>query len=92
MRYMVVETFLKGPTPVYDVVAEHGRMLPDGLTFVDSWIDERTLDRCFQLVETEDPSLFDQWAENWSRWGDLIEFEIVPVVNSAQAADRSRSK
>ncbi len=92
MRYMVVEKFLKGPKPVYDVVAQHGRMLPSGLAFVDSWIDERTLDRCFQLMETDDPSLFEQWSENWSRWGDLIEFEIVPVVNSAQAAELARSR
>ena len=89
MRYMVVEHFLKGPTPVYEVVAQHGRMLPDGLNFVDSWIDERTLDRCFQLMETDDPSLFDEWAANWARWDDLIEFEIVPVISTAEASKRT---
>ncbi len=89
MRYMVIEKFLKGPKPVYEVVAKHGRMLPPGLHFVDSWIDERTLDRCFQLMETDDPGLFDEWAESWSQWNVLIDFEIVPVVDSAEAARRS---
>jgi hypothetical protein len=86
MRYMVVETFLKGPKPVYDVVAQQGRMLPEGLTFVDSWIDERTIDRCFQLMETDDPALFDAWTE---RWSDLVSFEVVPVITSAEAAARA---
>jgi hypothetical protein len=90
MRYMVVETFLKGPKPVYEVVAKHGRMLPPGLEFIDSWIDERTLGRCFQLMETDDPRLFDDWAANWSQWNDLIEFEIVPVISTAEASERSR--
>ncbi len=89
MRYMVVETFLQGPKPVYEVVAKHGRMLPPGLEFIDSWIDERTLDRCYQLMETDDPRLFDEWAASWSQWGDLIQFEIVPVITTAAAAERS---
>jgi hypothetical protein len=61
-------------------------MLPPGLAYVDSWIDERGLDRCFQLMETEDPSLFERWIAEWS---DLVEFEIVPVVGSAEAAARA---
>jgi hypothetical protein len=82
MRYMVVERFTQGPTPVYRRAAERGRMLPAGLEYIDSWIDQR-LDRCFQLMETDDPALFDQWI---ARWDDLAEFEVVPVVSSAQAA------
>ena len=85
MRYMVIETFLKGAKPVYERAAEQGRMLPAGLLYVDSWIDARTLDRCFQLMETEDPSLFDAWI---AEWHDLAEFEIVPVIDSADAAAR----
>ena len=85
MRYMVIETFTRGPRPVYERAAERGRMLPPGLVYLDSWIDERRLDRCFQLMETEDPSLFDEWIANWS---DLAEFEVVPVVDSAAAAAR----
>jgi hypothetical protein len=82
---MVIETFTRGARPVYERAAERGRMLPPGLEYVDSWIDERTLDRCFQLMETDDPSLFDGWIASWS---DLAEFEVVPVIDSAAAAAR----
>jgi siroheme synthase len=60
-------------------------MLPEGLRYLDSWIEERHLDRCFQLMETDDPSLFDAWV---GEWADLAEFEIVPVIGSAEAAAR----
>lgn len=82
---MVIETFTHGPRPVYARAAERGRMLPPGLVYLDSWIDERRLDRCFQLMETEDPSLFDGWI---AEWDDLVEFEIVPVISSAEASTR----
>jgi hypothetical protein len=82
---MVIETFTRGARPVYERAAERGRMLPAGLEYVDSWIDERTLDRCFQLMQTDDPNLFDGWIASWS---DLAEFEVVPVIDSAAAADR----
>ncbi len=82
---MVIETFTRGAPPVYERAAERGRMLPPGLEYVDSWIDERTLDRCFQLMETDEPSLFDEWIASWS---DLAEFEVVPVIDSAAAAAR----
>jgi uncharacterized protein DUF3303 len=61
--YMVVETFISGPRPVYARAAERGRMLPVGLNYVDSWVDERRLDRCFQLMETEDPALFGECGD-----------------------------
>jgi Protein of unknown function (DUF3303) len=82
---MVIETFTRGAGAVYERAAKRGRMLPPGLVYVDSWIDERTLDRCFQLMETDDPSLLDDWIANWS---DLAEFEVVPVIDSAAAAAR----
>jgi hypothetical protein len=85
VRYMVIETFVSGPRPVYERAAERGRMLPDGLVYVDSWIDEG-LERCFQLMETDDPSLFEEWIANWS---DIGEFEVVPVIGSAEAAERA---
>jgi len=83
---MVVERFTHGPGPVYRRAAEQGRMLPDGLRYVDSWIvaDDR-LDTCFQLMEADDPSLFEVWRE---RWADLGTFEVYPVVDSAEAARR----
>lgn len=86
MLYMVLETYTQGPGPVYARAAERGRMLPPGLTYVESWIDERGLDRCFQLMETEDAGLFDEWIASWS---DLVQFEVVPVISSAQAASRA---
>jgi hypothetical protein len=82
---MVIETFASGARPVYERAAERGRMLPDGLEYVDSWIDE-SLERCFQLMETDDSSLFDEWIANWS---DIGEFEVVPVIGSAEAAERA---
>ena len=81
---MVVERFKQGAPPVYERAAERGRMLPDGLEYVDSWVDER-LDRCFQLMRTDDAALFDEWT---GRWKDLAEFEVVPVIGSAEAAER----
>lgn len=82
---MVIERFVQGATPVYERAAEKGRMLPEGLVYLDSWIDE-SLSRCFQLMETDDPALFDDWIANWS---DLTEFEVVPVIDSATAASRA---
>src|SRR5436305_13646693 len=84
-RYMVIERYVQGPARVYARVAAEGRMLPDGLVYVESWVDER-LDRCFQLMETDDPSLFAAWT---ARWDDLASFEVVPVLGSAEAAARA---
>ena len=83
---MVIERFTRGAPPVYERAAELGRRLPDGLRYVDSWVDDR-LERCFQLMETDDPRLFDEWT---ARWADLAEFEVVPVITSAEAASRTR--
>ena len=85
MRYMVIEHFRHGPEPVYARAAERGRMLPEGLEYIESWVDER-LDRCFQLMETDDPELFGRWIAHWR---DLAEFEVVPVLASADAARRA---
>jgi len=82
MRYMVIERFTHGPRPVYERARERGRMLPDGLRYVESWVEEG-LGRCFQLMETDDPALFDAWT---AEWADLAEFEILPVLASGDAA------
>jgi Domain of unknown function (DUF3303) len=83
---MVIEHYTAGPRAVYARAAAQGRMLPDGLRYIDSWImDDDRLDRCFQLMETDDPALFDVWLE---RWRDLGEFEVYPVIDSAEAARR----
>jgi Domain of unknown function (DUF3303) len=83
---MVVETFLQGPKPVYERLAEQGRMLPEGLRYIDSWVSE-DLSRCWQLMETDDPSLLDHWI---ARLSDIVAFEVVPVIGSSEAALRAR--
>ena len=82
MRYMVIERFTQGARPVYERARDRGRMLPEGLEYVESWVAEG-LGRCFQLMETDDPALFDAWT---AQWADLADFEIVPVLASADAA------
>ena len=79
MLFMVIEKFKnKDALAVYRRSRERGRMMPDGLNYVASWI-EANFDRCFQLMECDDPRLFQQWV---IQWHDLMDFEIVPVVSS----------
>jgi Protein of unknown function (DUF3303) len=85
VRYMVIETFTQGARPVYERARDRGRMLPEGLRYLESWV-EPGLGRCFQLMETDEPTLFEQWT---SHWDDLGEFEIVPVIGSAEAAAKA---
>jgi len=81
MLYMVVEQFKQDAAPeIYRRFREKGRMMPDGLTYVSSWIDH-DLKTCWQLMETENPALFERWTQNWD---DLMEFEIIPVRPSAE--------
>jgi hypothetical protein len=85
MLYMVIERFREGQAPaVYQRAREQGRMMPPGLTYVSSWV-EPDFSRCFQVMECEDPDLLRQWMEAWE---DLTEFEVVPVITSAEAAER----
>jgi len=83
--YMVVEHFKNGnAVPVYRRFRESGRMMPEGLAYVSSWVDDK-LERCYQVMETHDRALLDAWMANWS---DLIDFEVYPVVTSKEAVDR----
>ncbi len=83
MLYMVVEHFRDGDAlPVYRRLRDEGRLTPEGLGYVASWVTE-DLRRCFQIMECDDVSLLAQWT---ARWGDLVEFEVIPVVTSAEAA------
>ncbi len=82
MLYMVIETYLHGPEPVYQRFTERGRMLPDGLQYLRSWVTADGMERCYQLMETDDPSLFDAWT---SQWSDLVAFEIEEVMVSPTA-------
>ena len=75
-QYMVTETFLAGcKERIYERFHEKGRMLPEGLGYVNSWL-EKDGDRCFQLMQTDDPSLFQVWFEHWK---DLMAIEIVAL-------------
>ncbi len=82
---MVIERYTHGADPVYERFRREGRMLPAGLTYIESWVDEG-LGTCYQLMETDDRALLDSWI---TRWSDLVEFEIVAVVTSAEAAARA---
>ena len=83
MLYVVIEHFKEGAVPqIYRRFCEKGRMMPNGLKYVSSWIDT-DLKVCYQLMETDDAGLFARWTENWD---DLMEFEIVPVRTSAETA------
>ena len=83
MLFMVIEHFKnRDAKAVYRRAQEHGRMLPEGLRYIDSWV-EANFERCFQLMECDDPPLFQQWLAEWQ---DLVEFEIIPVVASEEAA------
>ena len=84
MLYMVIEHFKdRDAVAVYRRFREKGRMMPDGLRYIDSWI-EPNFDRCFQLMETSDKALFEQWTVNWD---DLMDFEIVAVATSRDTRD-----
>jgi transcriptional regulator GlxA family with amidase domain len=84
-EYMIVERFTGGAAAVYRRFAERGRMAPDGLSYVSSWIDEK-LERCYQVMATADPALLDQWMTVWK---DIVDFEVVPVISSREAAIRA---
>ena len=86
---MIVEQFKnQDPVPVYRRFRDHGRLAPDAVRYVSSWVDEN-LERCFQLMETEDRQSLDAWLANWN---DLVDFEVYPVISSADAAARVSSR
>jgi hypothetical protein len=83
MIFMVIERYHNGDAaPVYARFREQGRLAPDGLRYVSSWVT-KDLGLCYQIMETEDRALLDQWI---ARWNDLVDFEVVPVMTSAEAA------
>ena len=83
MLFMVIESFRnQDAKAVYRRFRDHGRMAPDGLTVVDSWVTA-DLGRCFQLMECTDVTLLQRWVAQWS---DLVDFEIVPVISGKATA------
>ena len=83
MLYMVIEHFVDGdPLPIYRRFAERGRLAPEGLRYVASWVTTAH-DRCYQVMECDDRALLDEWLEHWK---DIVDFDVIPVVTSAEAA------
>jgi hypothetical protein len=86
MLYMIIEHFRGGdPKPVYTRFRTKGRLAPEGLHYVASWVTS-DLAHCYQVMECEDRRLLDEWMAAWS---DLVDFEVRPVVTSAEAAAAS---
>jgi hypothetical protein len=85
MLYMIIETFKQGdPVPVYRRFRDQGRQMPEGVRYVASWVTQ-DMARCYQVMDADDRQLLDQWI---ARWSDLIDFDVLPVVTSAQAVER----
>jgi hypothetical protein len=85
MLFMVIESFKnQDAVPVYRRFRDHGRLTPDGLRYVSSWVTT-DLATCYQLMECEDRQLLEQWM---TRWRDLVDFEVLPVITSSQAVER----
>jgi hypothetical protein len=82
MLYMVLERYPAGPVPVYRRFRESGRLAPAGLTYVSSWVTS-DLSTCYQVMECDDPALLQQWMD---RWNDIVDFEVIPVMTSAEAS------
>ena len=83
MLYMVIERFKKPAEEIYRRARDKGRMMPEGLEYVSSWVDLE-FKVCYQLMQTDDESLFPVWIDSWK---DLVEFEIIPVKTSKEAME-----
>jgi hypothetical protein len=87
MLFMVIECFKHAdPRPVRDRFLRNGRMMPEGVVYLGSWIDPVTA-RCFQIMEAESIAALQEWT---ARWSDLVDFEIIPVVASQEYWDQLR--
>lgn len=85
MQYVIIERFRDGdPVPVYRRFRDRGRLAPPGLTYVASWVSD-DLTTCYQVMECDDRRLLDEWMAGWS---DIVDFEVVPAMTSAEAAER----
>src|SRR5512143_4358389 len=83
MQFVIIEKFRGGdPVPVYRRFRDRGRLAPDGLRYVASWVTE-DLTRCYQVMECDDRRLLDEWIANWK---DIVDFEVIPAMTSAEAA------
>jgi hypothetical protein len=88
MLYMIIERFRDGdPVPVYRRFRERGRLAPEGLDYVNSWVTP-DLTTCYQVMQTDDRRLLDEWLANWA---DIVNFEVHPVITSPEAASRVKT-
>ncbi|KAF2245462.1 hypothetical protein BU26DRAFT_68912 [Trematosphaeria pertusa] len=86
MLFMIIERFRSGDAaPVYARFRSQGRLAPEGLKYISSWVSE-DMSHCYQLMEADKTELLDEWMSNWK---DLVDFEVVPVVTSAEASARA---
>lgn len=82
MVYMIIEKFHTGKVKeLYKRIEEKGRLIPDGVSYINSWIDE-SVQTCYQVMESDNVEKLDQWISNWK---DFADFEVIPVITSAQA-------
>ena len=89
MLYVIIERFRMGnPIPVYQRFRDSGRRMPDGITYVNSWVTT-DLRRCYQVMECDQRALLDEWLANWK---DLVDFEVETVMTSAEAVAELRSR
>ena len=89
MQYLIIEHFKKDKTlELYQRFHEKGRMLPDGVKYINSWIDEK-VETCYQIMESESLEKLKTWI---AKWDDLADFEIIPVLTSAEVKAKILSK
>jgi len=82
MVYLIIEHYRDGDAVrVYRRFRDRGRMAPQGLRYVASWVTE-DLCHCYQIMECDDRTLLDRWMDAWR---DIADFEVVPVLTSADA-------
>jgi hypothetical protein len=85
MLFMVIEHFKSNDAlPVYRRFRDRGRLAPEGVQYISSWVDDK-LERCFQIMEASERDLLERWIQNWN---DIVDFEVFPVLSSKEAAEK----
>lgn len=89
MLFMVIEKYRGAdPVPVYRRFRERGRLMPEGVRYVNSWVTP-DLARCYQIMECAEREPLDRWIASWA---DLVEFEVIPVITSVEAQEAVRPR
>jgi hypothetical protein len=82
--FLVIEHFPPDPRPIYERFQSNGRLSPEGLAYINSWVTV-DLTKCYQVMEAADRSMLDEWMANWD---DLVKFEVHEVLSSAEATKK----